>query len=174
MSTATVTVRLRPLRQGESEPVVAVFGGMSAHSRHLRFHGPRPRLTESMRRALTDVDGHRHLALVAEVCEGDTVTPVGIGRLVALEDGVAEVAFAVVDAWHGQGIGRRLLTALRHRAVDLGYDALLAYVMAENLAAVRLLQAVLPHATLRRSGMSYEIAAVLPRRQTMVPVTLAV
>lgn len=174
MSTATATIRLRPLRRGETEPVDAVFAGMSAHSRHLRFHGPRPRLTDAMRRALTDVDGRRHVALVAEVTDGDTVAAVGIGRVVALEDGVAEVAFAVVDAWHGHGIGRRLLTALRHRAIDLGYDALVAYVMVENLAAMRLLIAVLPDASVRRSGMSYEVAAALPRRRMTVPVTLAV
>ena len=174
MSVTTATIRLRPLRHGETAPVDTVFDGMSAHSRHLRFHGPRPRLTDAMRRMLTDVDGCRHVALVAEAVGGSAVTPIGIGRLIATDDGVAEVAFSVIDAWHGQGVGRRLLTALRHRAIDLGHTRLRAYVMVGNLAASRLLWSVLPDGTARRVGMAHEFTAPLPWRSEAVPVPLAV
>jgi RimJ/RimL family protein N-acetyltransferase len=175
MTTATTTtVRLRPMQRGETDVVDTVFDGMSSHSRHLRFHGPRPRLTDAMRRMLSDVDGIHHLALVAEAVDGTTVTPIGIARLVEIEPHTAEVAFAVVDAWHGRGIGRRLLTALRHRAIDLGYGRLVAHVMVGNLAAMRLLQSVLPDATARRDGMSHTLTAALPTRATPVAVALAV
>lgn len=174
MAAAITTIVLRPLRHGETRPVDAVFAGMSSHSRHLRFHGPRPRLTPAMRQLLTDVDGERHLALVAEAGVGTAATPIGIGRLIALGDGTAEVAFAVVDAWHGHGVGRRLLTALRHRAVDLGHERLLAHVMVGNVAAERLLWSVLPEASARRVGMAHEFTAPLPSRSQHVPVTLAV
>jgi GNAT superfamily N-acetyltransferase len=172
--TATATIRLRPLRPGETETVDAVFEGMSPRSRHLRFHGPRPRLTEAMSRALSDVDGRRHVALVAEVADGERGEPVGLGHLIALGDDVAEVAFAVVDPWHGRGIGRRLLTALRYRAIDLRYDAVLAHVMVENQVAMRLLRTVFGDAGVRRTGTSYEVTAALPRRSTQVAITLAV
>lgn len=174
MSVTSTTIRLRPLRHGETGPVDAVFDGMSSHSRHLRFHGPRPRLTDAMRRMLTDVDGRRHVALVAEAVDGGTVTPIGIGRLIATDDGTAEVAFSVVDAWHGRGVGRRLLTALRHRAVDLGHTRLRAYVMVGNLAASRLLWSVLPDGTARRVGMAHEFTAPVPSRSDPLPVLLAV
>lgn len=174
MTAATTTIRLRPLRHGEAGPVDTVFAGMSSHSRHLRFHGPRPRLTDAMRRMLTDVDGRRHVALVAELVEGEDVVPIGIGRLIAIDELTAEVAFSVVDAWHGHGLGRRLLTALRHRAVDLGYARLRAYVMVGNLAASRLLWSVLPEGSARRVGMAHEFTAPLPSRVDAVPVVLAV
>jgi RimJ/RimL family protein N-acetyltransferase len=173
-ATTTGTIRLRPLRHGETEPVDTVFAGMSSQSRHLRFHGPRPRLTDAMRRMLTDVDGRRHVALVAEVVEGDDVAPIGIGHLIALDETTAEVAFSVVDAWHGNGVGRRLLTALRHRAVDLGYARLRAYVMVGNLAASRLLSSVLPEGFARRVGMAHEFTAPLPSRINTPSVLLAV
>jgi RimJ/RimL family protein N-acetyltransferase len=170
----TTTIRLRPLRRGETDVVDAVFAGMSDESRHLRFHGPRPRLTDAMRRALADADGSRHVALVAEVVEGDDVAPVGLAHLIALDGETAEIAFSVVDAWHGRGIGRRLVTALRHRAVDLGYHRLLAHVMVGNKAAQALLWSVLPDGVARRVGMAHEFTAQLPPRPSTVPVTLAV
>ncbi|MBW3604218.1 MAG: GNAT family N-acetyltransferase [Actinobacteria bacterium] len=91
-----------------------------------------------MRRQLTAVDDDRHVALIAEVSNSDEVTAVGVARLIAVGDDTAEVTFAIVDAWHGRGIGRRLLTALRYRAIDLGYRMVTAHVMAENRAAAGL------------------------------------
>ncbi|MBW3604219.1 MAG: hypothetical protein KY460_04750 [Actinobacteria bacterium] len=38
----TPNIRIRPLVPGETAPIDAVFDGMSAHSRYLRFHGPDP------------------------------------------------------------------------------------------------------------------------------------
>lgn len=173
-ATTTATIRLRPLCNGETDVVDAVFAGMSARSRRLRFHGPRPRLPAAMRRALADVDGRRHLALVAEVDDGAGIEPIGIGRLIALGDGVAEVAFAVADRWHGHGVGRRLLRALRGRAIDLGHDAVVAHVMIENRAALHLLRSVFPSSSVRREGSTVELAAALPRRSVAPAVTLAV
>lgn len=170
----TPSIRIRPLAAGETAPIDAVFDGMSAHSRYLRFHGPRPRLTDTMRRQLAAVDDERHLALVAEVCEGDDVATVGVARLIAVGDDTAEVAFAVVDAWHGRGVARRLVTALRFRAIDLGYRMVTAHVMAENRAAAGLLLAVFPDAAMRRDGMAYLVVAALPQRAGAVPVALAV
>lgn len=174
MDTTTATIRLRPLRRGETAVVDTVFDGMSAHSRHLRFHGPRPRLTEAMRRALTDVDGVRHVALVTEAVVDGTPEPIGIGRLVGIGDGTAEVAFSVVDAWHGRGVGRRLLVALRHRAIDLGFARIVAHVMVGNRAADRLLWSVLPEGSATRTGMAFEFAAPLPARPAAPSVALAV
>lgn len=170
----TATIRLRPLRHGETEPVDTVFDGMSSNSRHLRFHGPRPRMTAAMRRMLTDVDGRQHVALVAEVVEGGDVTPIGLGHLIAIDETIGEVAFSVVDAWHGHAIGRRLLTALRHRAVDLGYARVRAYVMVGNHAASHLLWSVLPDGSARRVGMAHEFTASLPSRVDGPSVLLAV
>jgi hypothetical protein len=86
-------VQLRPLRRDERELVARFFAGLSAESRRRRFLQPMPRLPEAMLRRLVDVDGRRHVAVVATVVD----ECVGIARYVALGDdpGAAEVAVCV-------------------------------------------------------------------------------
>jgi RimJ/RimL family protein N-acetyltransferase len=145
-------IRIRPLARGESEPVRVVFAGMSRSSRYLRYHTPLPRLTAQNERLLTDVDGRRHAALVAELAGEDGWTPVGIGRVIGTGDGNAEVAFEVVDAWQGRGIGRRMLIALRRQAVALGFTQVVALVLPENRRAAALMRSVFPDVITRRVG----------------------
>lgn len=128
-------VRLRPLRHGESAPLTAVFDGMSPEAREQRYltglrHLPGPMVT-----ALTDVDGHRHVAWVA-VLGG---RPVGIARYVLEEPAVAEIAFEVVDAHHGAGIGSALLDAVTTVAAARGVRRLRALVHPGNGPSLRLL-----------------------------------
>lgn len=145
MHTARATVR--PLTRDDGAAVDAVFGGLSVRSRYLRFHSPVARLTGPMRAALLDVDGHDRVALVAEVRRPWTAAvAVGIARLHRTGPGEAELAVVVVDAWHGRGIGRRLLTEVGDLARDLGYVRLFGLALPENGAVVRLLQRVFPGA----------------------------
>src|SRR6478735_10097020 len=95
------TATLRPLRHGEVAPVLAVFAGLSPLSRARRFLTGLTRLPALMLAALTDVDGCDHVAWVASV-DG---RPVGIGRYARADAHTAEVAFEVVDAHQGRGLG---------------------------------------------------------------------
>ena len=52
-----------------------------------------------------DVDFTNHVALVAEVGQAGRRMIVGGGRYVMFEPGRAEMAFVVIDAWQGRGIG---------------------------------------------------------------------
>jgi GNAT superfamily N-acetyltransferase len=144
-------VAIRPLTPDDVAAVDAVFAGLSARGRHLRFHTPVARLTAAMRAALLDVDGGDRAALVAEVRRPGKWgrTPVGIARIVRTGAGEAELAVAVVDGWQGRGVGRRLLTELGDLARDLGYDRLFGLVLPENGVAVALLQRVFPGAVPR-------------------------
>ncbi|MFI9011707.1 GNAT family N-acetyltransferase [Actinosynnema sp. NPDC053489] len=140
-------MKVRELHAAEAGHAVdTVFHGLSARSRYLRFHAPVPRLTESMRRALTDLDGHRRAAVVAE-CHR---TPVGIARLIATGDDTAEVAVAVVDPWQRRGVGSELVAALSRLATDLRYAELHGDVLGENQPMLRLVTRVLPGARLTR------------------------
>lgn len=114
--------------------------GLSAQSRHRRFLQPRPRLPEAMLRRLVDVDGHRHLAMVATV-EGQCA---GIARYIALADepGAAEVAVTVTDRYQRRGIGRLLVDALRPAAVRAGLTALVYLVDPTNRPALGLLRSL--------------------------------
>ncbi|PRY42309.1 GNAT family N-acetyltransferase [Umezawaea tangerina] len=130
--------------------VDAVFEGLSDHSRYLRFHSPMPRLTKAFRDRLTDLDGHRHVAVVAEVVG----RPIGIARLVATEPGCAEIAVAVVDHWQRRGVGRMLLTELAQLAGTLCYTELHGDVLPENTAMVRLVRGAMPGArTVHQDGV---------------------
>jgi hypothetical protein len=77
----TACVRIRPLEDGESGPVLAVFEGLGARSRELRFMAPKVRLTATDLCHLTHVDGVDRVALVAELPDG---RPIGIARAAAL------------------------------------------------------------------------------------------
>ena len=133
-------VRLRPLRRGERDLVARFFEGLSEESRRRRFLQPTPRLPEAMLRHLVDVDGRRHVALVAEA--GGEVA--GIARFVALPDepGAAEVAVTVTDRFQGRGIGRLLLDALGRAAARAGVDAFVYLVDPTNRPVLRVLRAM--------------------------------
>jgi RimJ/RimL family protein N-acetyltransferase len=126
---------LRPLAGGELDVLEAVFAGLSAQSRQRRFLVPMPRLPGSHRRTLTDVDGDRHVAWVALV-DGE---PVGICRYVRTALDVAELAFEVVDAHQGRGIGAALVDAVTTVARDNGIRWFEATVEPGNAASEALL-----------------------------------
>ncbi|MET1073081.1 MAG: GNAT family N-acetyltransferase, partial [Umezawaea sp.] len=96
----------------------------------------------AFRDRLTDLDGHRHVAVVAEVVG----QPIGIARLVATAPGRAEMAVAVVDHWQRRGVGRLLLTELAQLAGTLCYTELHGDVLPENTAMVRLVRSAMPGA----------------------------
>ncbi len=102
------TAMLRPLEPGEDAALLAVFDGLSARSRELRFLTAMNTLRPSVVRALTDVDGCRHVAWLATV-DG---RPAGIARYVRIPDGPADLAFEVADAQQGRGLGSLLLDAV--------------------------------------------------------------
>ena len=127
---------LRPLGDGEAGPLEAVFAGMSAASRASRYLVGLPRLPASFRRALTAVDGHRHVAWVAEIGS----RPAGIARFIRLaeDDGSAEFAFEVVDEHHGRGLAGVLLHVVAAVAVAHGVTTLRASLAPDNVASRRL------------------------------------
>jgi RimJ/RimL family protein N-acetyltransferase len=130
------TASLRPLGHGETEPLHEVFAQMSAASRYSRYLAGTPRLPAAMAAALTDVDGRRHAAWLATV-DG---APAGIARYVAVEPGTVEVAFEVVDAQHGRGLGSVLLDTVTTIAAARGFCRVQATVMPANQPSLRLLR----------------------------------
>jgi RimJ/RimL family protein N-acetyltransferase len=132
------SVLLRPLVGGEVAVLQTVFGGLSTRSRRQRFLVPMPRLPSGHRRALADVDGHRHVAWVALV---DGV-PVGICRYVTTARDAAELAFEVVDAQQGRGIASALVDAVTTVARARGITWLEATVEPGNLASEAVLARV--------------------------------
>lgn len=116
-----------------------VFAGLSERSRRLRFLGPKPRLAEREVDTLVDVGCCGREAVVAtDPATGETV---GIARFVRDADGPeAEIAFEVVDAWQGRGVGKRLVAELAGLAREQGILRLRAHVARENRAAAALVR----------------------------------
>ena len=132
-------VRIRPLLDGETAPVLAVFDGLHARSRELRFLAPKVRLTPTDLCHLTHVDNRDRVALVAELPDG---RPVGIARFVRYpaDDTVADVAVAVVDRWQRHGIGAQLVQALAAHARRVRVRRFTAHMLRENVGSMRLMR----------------------------------
>jgi GNAT superfamily N-acetyltransferase len=133
------SVRIRPLVDGETGPVLAVFEGLGARSRELRFMAPKLRLTSTDLRHLTHVDGVDRVALVAELPDG---RPIGIARFVrhACDAAAADVAVAVVDAWQRRGVGARLAKALGARAREVAVRRFTVDMRHDNHGAAGLMR----------------------------------
>jgi len=149
------TLRLSPLRNGDTATVAALFERLGDASRRTRFLGAKPRLTASELEQLAAEDCRRH-AVVAYV-DGDP-RPAGIARFVRDGDS-AEIAFAVADSHQGERIGTTLATALLRDARAAGIASITATVDSSNRAAISLLRRVTRNMSVRHEGTALEIRA---------------
>lgn len=111
----------------------------SERSRYYRFFSAMPRLPESLRQQLIDIDGVRHgavLVLDADAGSPDSNEglPVGIARWITNSAGEAHLSVAVTDDYQGKGAGTALLRALAELARSRGLAHLHADVLADNAA----------------------------------------
>ena len=129
---------IRPLRRADRAALAAAFERLSEESRHRRFLGPKPRLTERELDRLTDVDHVTHEAIVA-MAPGDRM--VGVARYAPWpgRPGVADLAVTVADDWQGHGLGRLLARRAVEAARRNGMTVLTASTLWENEPARRML-----------------------------------
>ncbi len=149
---------VRPLRQGDTASVEAVFERLGEASRRARFNGAKHRLGEQELRWLATV-GPNHHVLVASV-DGDP-DPVAIARLVR-SGASAEVAFEVADVYQGRGIGSALTQELVSDACAAGIGEVTALVRSDNPAALAILQRTLGQLAVRFEGPEMVVRAPLP------------
>ena len=128
-------VTIRPLRNGDTESIAALFARLSPRSRERRFGGAKPRLSDQELTALARVDADHHV--LVGYLDGDPV-PAGIARLARNGSG-AEMACAVADVYQGRGIGSALTRELAAVARGAGITRVHATVSGDNPAAVSLL-----------------------------------
>ncbi len=136
------SVYLRAIRPEDKETILAGIGEFSEASVYKRFHGPKQGLTEQELRFLTEIDYVRHVALVVALKENGQL--IGGGRYIAYDESLpprtAEIAFAVVDSFQGQGIGSLLLKHLIIIAREVGVGRFEADVLRENIAMLRVFE----------------------------------
>lgn len=153
-----VALRLRDIRSSDKPALVRFHQHLSAESRYRRYHAAKGELTTSDLRYLTEVDGHHHVALVAEVppehLEG-VATPLvdfvgspdpselaGVARLVSdpAHPEESEIAIVVRDDAHRHGLGVELVEAVLDRGRREGVTTAVAQVQSDNHRALRLFQ----------------------------------
>jgi GNAT superfamily N-acetyltransferase len=133
-------VRIRPIDPGDKAKLAAGLRRLSRETIRRRFLAAKPRFTSGELRYLTEVDGRNHIALVA-VLDAKPDVLVAVARCVRLSDADATAEFAIVvgDPWQGKGLGRALATALADAAAAAGIRRFSATMLAENVAALRLM-----------------------------------
>ena len=133
-------IEIRTLNPGDRDDMLAAIERTSAQSRQRRFFGIKRGFSEAEINFFTRVNATDHVALVALVKEEGGPTIVGGGRFIVTEPGRAEVAFLIVDEYQGKGIGQFLIKHLLALASGLGLRELVADVLPENAAMIRLLR----------------------------------
>jgi len=147
-------VTIRALRSDDRDGLVSAMDRSSAESRYRRFFSPRRGFTEEQITYFVNIDFINHVALVAELEEEGRRDIIGGGRYVVVQPGRAEVAFAVVDQYQGQGVGAALMQHLVAIARDAGLAELTAEVLADNTSMLKVFHKTgLPVRTSRESGV---------------------
>lgn len=129
-------ITIRPLRDGDTATVAALFARLGDRSRERRFCGAKPRLSELELANLARVDADHHV-LIGYV-DGDAA-PVGIARLVR-SGMAAEIAFAIADSHQGRRIGSTLAAELAADARAAGVTELVATVCGDNPRVLALIR----------------------------------
>ena len=140
------TCEIRALRPDDEAAMQAAVSRSSPQSLYRRFMGAKRSFSDKERAFFLNVDFINHVALVAVVSEGDRASIVAGGRYIAEKPGTAEIAFAVIDDYQGQGIGAVLLRHLATIARQAGLKEFTAEVLADNVPMLKVFE---------RSGLTF-------------------
>jgi GNAT superfamily N-acetyltransferase len=156
-------ILIRPIEPGDAVQLEANLEHLSAMSRYRRFRAPVGHYSAGELRWLTEVDHHRHEALVA--LDPRAAAIVGVARYVCDPDdrARAHVTYVVTDAWQGRGVGTALVERLAARAGVAGVEQLTALMLVGDEGARHVLSHVADETGERRDGGTLEITARLRR-----------
>ncbi len=135
-------VLIRPIRPDDKAMLADGLRHLSETSVQRRFLSPKPRLSRSELRYLTEVDGKSHVALVAEYPGEPVRRLIAVARYVRLPEDphAAEAAIVVGDDWQGRGLGSLLAEQLAEHARVNGIERFTATMASDNEPAHRLLR----------------------------------
>jgi GNAT superfamily N-acetyltransferase len=125
-------IKIHALRSTDAADMLAAVSKTSPQSLQRRFFVTKRGFSEKEIEFFLNIDFSGHVALVALADEDEKSIIVGGGRYVVVEPGRAELAFIVIDAWQGRGIGSLLIKHLIGIARDAGLNELIAEVLHDN------------------------------------------
>jgi RimJ/RimL family protein N-acetyltransferase len=139
-------IEIRALKPQDRDDLMAAVDRTSSDSLYRRFFAVRRHFTETEESFYLNVDFVSQVALIAVADENGQPIIIGGGRYVVGEPGQAEVAFTVVDKYQGRGVGAALLRQLAVIARQAGLRELVAYVLPDNRAMLKVFE---------KSGLKY-------------------
>jgi RimJ/RimL family protein N-acetyltransferase len=131
-------IHIRALKPDDEADMLVAMHRTHKESLRRRFFAVRRELSRKEIDFFMHVDFVHHVALVATL-DSDPHQIIGGCRYIMSEPGSAEVAFVVVDAYQGQGIGTMLTRHLVGVAREAGLKELEADVLPENTAMLKVL-----------------------------------
>ena len=154
-------IQIRALRPQDRDGLTSAVARVGKESLYRRFFAGKREFSEKEVSFFVDVDFVNHVALVAVVKEGQA-TIVGGGRYVVVRPGQAEVAFAVIDEYQGQGIGAALMRHLGAIARHSGLRELIAEVLSENVAMLKVFEKSGLEMSTKREGAVVHVSLRIP------------
>jgi len=139
-------MEIRALKPQDRDDLMAAVDRTSSDSLYRRFFAVRRHFTETEESFYLNVDFVSQVALIAVADANGQPIIIGGGRYVVGEPGQAEVAFTVVDKYQGRGVGAALLRHLAVIARQAGLRELVAYVLPDNRAMLKVFE---------KSGLKY-------------------
>jgi RimJ/RimL family protein N-acetyltransferase len=145
-------IHIRALRPDDRNAMLAAVARTGTQSLFRRFFGARREFSETEIRFFVNVDFVDHVAIVAEIEEGGKPAIVGGARSIRLDTRTAEVAFAVIDPYQGQGLGTILMRHIAALAREAGLRELVAEVLPENTPMLKVMEKCGLHMTTSRAA----------------------
>ena len=131
-------VEIRALRPDDKDDMLAAISRTGTESMQRRFFAVKRGFSEKEIAFFMNIDFTNHVALAALAKEDGRKVIIAGGRYIIVEPGQAEIAFIVIDAYQGQGVGTMLMRHLAAYAAREGIGELFGYVLRENNSMLQL------------------------------------
>jgi RimJ/RimL family protein N-acetyltransferase len=151
-------LEIRALGTDDRADLLDAVDRTSVLSLYRRFFGAKREFSQKEIEFFLNIDFVNHVTLVATVEEDDRAVIVGGGRYIIVRPGMAEVAFAVVDEFQGQGIGGALMRHLVVIAREAGLEELVAEVLPDNLPMRKVFEKSGLRCNMKRDGPVIHVA----------------
>lgn len=138
------SICIRSIRSSDAEQMRAGIAHLSTQSRYLRFFSVQPMPSDSIIRQLVDADGHDHIAWGAIHLDGANNPAIGAVHAIRSteQDRSGEFSVAILDDYHGIGIGRMLTAVLLINCCAEEMQVLDIQTLSENQAAIGFIRSI--------------------------------
>jgi RimJ/RimL family protein N-acetyltransferase len=133
-------IEIRALKPEDTPQLLAALPRTSDRSLYRRFFGVKRHFSDQEIDRFVTLDFVNDVALVVIVEEEGKPAIIGGVRYAVIKHGRAEIAFSVIDAYQGRGIGAALLRHLTGIARKAGLQEFIAEVLPENIPMLKVFE----------------------------------